>query len=218
MFGLISSFLSNRWLGVVLDGKPSQEYPVITKVYEGFILGPTLLLLYIYNLPDVICDIAFYNCDTILYSKWNQTSDLWQQLELVSELESDLQDTVDQGNMCLIDFNAGKTQLISFHWSNNNTGSIDEKMDGSAFEEKSSFKMMKQNISSKLSWGSYIISTAKTTSRKTGALIRYMKSLSPEVALYLYQSTICLYMEHNVVRSGLVSLVAIWNCQTSYKN
>ena len=45
--------------------------------------------------------------------------------------------------MCLIDFNAGKTQLISFHCSNNNTGSIDEKMDGSAFEEKSSFKMMK---------------------------------------------------------------------------
>ena len=59
-----------------MDGKPSQEYPVITKVYEGFILGPTLLLLYIYKLPDVICDIAFYNCDTILYSKWNQTSDL----------------------------------------------------------------------------------------------------------------------------------------------
>ena len=28
IFGLISSFLSNRWLRVVLEGKSSQEYPV----------------------------------------------------------------------------------------------------------------------------------------------------------------------------------------------
>ena len=28
IFGLISSFLSSRWLRVVLDGKSSQEYPV----------------------------------------------------------------------------------------------------------------------------------------------------------------------------------------------
>ena len=49
----------------------------------------------------------------ILLSKCDQVSDLWQQLELTSELESDLQDTVDDwGKMRLNDFNAGKTQLI----------------------------------------------------------------------------------------------------------
>ena len=45
-------------------------------------------------------------------------------------------------------------------------------------------------FSSKLDWGSYIISIAKTASKKIGALIRSMKFLSPEVALYLYKSTI----------------------------
>ena len=50
--------------------------------------------------------------DTTLYSKSDQTSDLWQQLELTSELESDLQDTVDLGRNWLIGFNAGKTQLV----------------------------------------------------------------------------------------------------------
>ena len=98
IFGLISSFLSNRQLQVVLDGISSEEYPVNAGVPQGSILGPTLFLLYINDLPDdVICNIAIYTDDTTLYSKCDQASDLWQQLELASELESDLPDTMDWG-------------------------------------------------------------------------------------------------------------------------
>ena len=71
----------------------------------------------------------------------------------------------------------GKTQLVSFDQSNN-TGAIDVKMDGSVLEEKSSFKMLGLTFSSKLDWGSYIISIAKTASKKIGGLIRSMKFLS----------------------------------------
>ena len=91
IFGLISSFLSNRRLRVVVDGKPSQEYPVNAGVQQVSIHGPALFLLYINDLPDdVICNIAIYADDTTLYCKCNHPSDLWQQLELASELESDL--------------------------------------------------------------------------------------------------------------------------------
>ena len=125
---------------MVLDGKSSKEYPVNAGVPQGSILGPTLFLLHINDLPDVICDTAISADDTTLYSKCDQASDLWQQLELAFELESDLQNIVDWGKKWLTDFNAGKTQLVSFDWSN--TGSVDVKMDGSALEEKSSFKTL----------------------------------------------------------------------------
>ena len=70
---------------------------------------------------------------------------------MASERESDLQDTVDWGKKWLVDFNAGKTQLVSFDQSNNN-GSIDVKMDGSVLDEKSSFKMLGLTFFSKLDY------------------------------------------------------------------
>ena len=56
--------------------------------------------------------------------------------------------------------------------------------------------MLGLTYSSKLDWGSYITSIAKTASKKIGALICSMKFLSPEVALYLYKSTIHPCMEY----------------------
>ena len=67
IFGIIFSFLINRRLRVVLNGKSSQEYPVNAGVPQGFILGPTFFLLYINDLPDdVICNIAIFSDDTTL--------------------------------------------------------------------------------------------------------------------------------------------------------
>ena len=119
---------------MVLDGESSQEYQV-NAIVQGSILGLLLSLLYINNVSDnVICNIAIYADDTTLYSKCDQTSDLWQQLEFASELESDLQDTVDWGRKWLVDSNAEKIQLDLSDQSNK-TGAIDLKMDGYVLEK-----------------------------------------------------------------------------------
>ena len=64
------------------------------------------------------------------------------------------------------------------------------------FLQKITLKMLELTFSSKLDWGSYIICIVKTASKKIGAFIRFMNFLSPEVALYLYKSTICPCMEY----------------------
>ena len=65
---------------MVLDEKPQDS-----------ILGLLLFLQYIDGIPDdVICDIAIYDDDTTLYFKCDRVYDLWQQLDLAHELESDL--------------------------------------------------------------------------------------------------------------------------------
>ena len=105
---------------------------------------------------------------------------------------------------------AGKTQLVSFD-RYNNAGSIDVKMDGSALEEKSSFKMLGLTFSSKLDWGCYFISIARTASKKIGALICSIKFLSPEV-LWISINLPYVHVWNTVVMSGMVPLVATWNC------
>ena len=91
---------------MVLDGKSSQNYPV----------QPILFLLYINDFSDdIIYNIAIYADDTALYSKCDQASDLWQQLELASELESDLRGGMEWGMKCLVDFMLEK--LNRFHLS-----------------------------------------------------------------------------------------------------
>ena len=82
--------LNNRRLQVVHYGKSSQEYPVNAGVPQGTIIGPKLSLLYINNLPIMLSVILLSMLMVLLYSKCDQASDLWQQLELASELESGL--------------------------------------------------------------------------------------------------------------------------------
>ena len=84
----IQQFYGNYWT----------LYTVNAGVHEGSILRPTFFLLYINNLPDdVLCNIAIFADDTTLYFKCDQASNLWQQLDLTSEFEFDLQETLWTG-------------------------------------------------------------------------------------------------------------------------
>ena len=94
---------------MVLDRKSSHEYPVNAGVSQGSIPGLTLFLL-------LVTFLMMLSMLMILLSTLSVIRLLICGLELASELKSDLQD-IDWDRKWLVDFNAGKTQLVSFDWS-----------------------------------------------------------------------------------------------------
>ena len=130
---------------------------------ESF-LGSTLFLLYINDLPDdVICNIAIYADDTTLYSNCDRHLICGNNLNWLLNLNL-IYETLWTG--------AGSGLLISMLekliWldQSNNTVTIAVKMDGSVIEEKSSFKMLWLNFSSKLNWAVKLFLLLKLPPRK----------------------------------------------------
>ena len=128
-----------------------------------FVKGSFLVLHFSYytSMTFLMLSVMLLSMRVILISTLSQIKHLicdnnqnWPlQLNLIYNI-------VDWGRKCLADFNAGKTQLVSFHWCNN-VGTTDVKMDGCVLNEKSSFKVFGLTFSSKLDWGSYIMTTVK---------------------------------------------------------
>ena len=144
-----------------------------------------------------------------LLSKCDQTSDLWQQLKLASELESDLWDTVDWGKKWLVNFNAGKAQLFLFDWSDN-TNAFDFKKDCSVLRENCLLKCW--SWLSVLNWiGALTLSLLIKLLQKNWSLNMLSEVPFFEVALYFYKSAICPCMEY-CCHLCLEPLVATWNC------
>ena len=172
------------------------EYQVNPGIPQASILGPTLFLLSINDFPyDVICDIAIYADDAISILSVIRHLICGSNLNWLLNLNLIYKTLWTGVRSGLLISMLEKTQLVSFDHSNNN-GSTDVKMGGSVLEEKSSLKLLELSFCPKLDWGSYVISVAKTASKKIGALIRSTTFFPPDVALYFYKCTIRPCMEY----------------------
>ena len=111
--GVIESFLSDRSLKVVINGQTSEAHKINAGVPQGSLLGPTLFLIFINDLPsEIVSSVNMYADDTTVYE---QTSKTYNDINLASDLYSDLKEVVKWGKTWLVTFNSSKTKLLSFH-------------------------------------------------------------------------------------------------------
>ena len=184
-----------RSLKVVLDGQSSPLFCINAGVPQGSVLGPTLFLVFINDLPDgMLSRIGIYADDITLYSSLGK-SGIFEKVESAGELERDLSDIVEWGNRWLVTFNATKTKLLSFN-RHRDPLLVPVKMSSIELHEETSFRLLGLTFTPTMDWKPYIQSIAKAASSKVGSLFIAQRFLSPESILYLYKSTIRPCMEY----------------------
>ena len=111
------------------------------KLMLEFLKGPSLVLHFSCCILMTFLMMLSVILLSMLMVLLSTVSGIRHQLELATELESDLRDNVDCDKTRLVDFNVGETQLVSFDRTNS-TGVIDVKMDESILGKKSYFKIL----------------------------------------------------------------------------
>ena len=196
LYNIIASFLRDRSMRVVIDGQSSDTHSLNAGVPQGSVLGPTLFLLFINDLPDQNLKslIDIFADDTTIYQS---AGPRYSHSQLASDLSHDLAKIVEWGDRWLITFNAAKTKLLSFHHHRTDHTFPSIQMNGLDLEEQTSFdRLLGLEFTSDLRWNKYITEVSKAVSKMIGSFYRSRKFLSNESILYLYKSQIRPKMEY----------------------
>ena len=166
---LISSFLSNRFISVVVDGATSASFPVSSGVPQGSVLSPILFLLFINDLHATASDVHSFADDSNLHKsssfQCQPSSNARSQsrLAMSSTINSDLQSISEWGTRNLVKFNTSKTQLLTISLSNRPTlSNYPIIFEDSKIPSLNSINILGLQISSSLSWSDHIVQIAKS--------------------------------------------------------
>ena len=107
VFNWIESFLSNRKQRVAVCGSYSNWTEVISGVPQGSVLGPTLFIIYVNDLPDHIQNfLGLFADDTKIYRPITSPTD-------INLLQQDLNSLLDWCGIWLLSLNFTKCKHMS---------------------------------------------------------------------------------------------------------
>ena len=195
---LLASFLKDRQMSVVLDGQKSSTKHINAGVPQGSILGPTLFLIYINDLPDGIASkLVMYADDTTLFNSTKRSKVSTQQRQqLCDVLNKDLQAISEWGSQWLVAFNSSKTQSVLHSRLKRDGVQPSLQMSTNTLQEEHTISLLGLTLRSDLSWKTYIQNISKKAAQRIGSLYRASRYLPPESIMYLYKATIRPLMEH----------------------
>ena len=171
--------MCNRPLKVVVNGQSSESIGINAGVPQGSLLGPTLFLIFINDLPKNTLKslVNIYADDTTVYGSTSETAD---DQSLAEHLSADLENVVEWGKTWLVSFNSRKTKLISFHHHHSDLSFHPVHMDSTVLNEAPCLeKLLGLKLTPDLKWNDYITSIAKEAAKMVGNLCRLRTFLTP---------------------------------------
>ena len=194
-----SSYLSNRYQKVALNGESSQRLPITCGVPQGSILGPLLFLLYINDMHLAMEHSTIYHFadDTnLLYSS--------KSLKILRKrLNKDLQLLYDWLCSNRLSLNAGKTEFIVFRPSRHKTSErLTLKLHQTKLFESAKIKYLGLILDNKLSWKFHIAELSKKLSRTVGLLYKVRHMCPTNVLRSLYYSLFNSHLSYGLVLWG----------------
>ena len=179
-------FLTNRYQRVQLRNGCSSWIKVKSGVPQGSILGPTLFLIYINDLPmNIESNIKLFADDTKLYSSISSPADCLK-------LQEDLDTLSEWSRNWLLSFNETKCVVLKIRKSLDFTYS----MNNIPLDEVDNQKDLGVYISDNLHPRYHIQEITKSASKRIGLIKRCFSNRSPDIISTLYKSIVRPVLEY----------------------
>ena len=189
------SYLTDRKQYVHVNNHDSIEYTLKYGVPQGSVLGPTLFLLYVNDLPEIskLADYIFFADDANLIFTGDTYESIRENVNTVLRL---IQNWVVKNGLKL---NLSKTKYMVF--TNKTKQNIDISFNGIQIEQSDRERFLGVIIDSGLNWSHHITLLATKVSRNAGILYR-LKGIIPDSTLKM--------IFHSFVQSHLNYCSSVW--------
>ena len=189
----VADFLSGRSQHVCVEGERSDNVPVTSGVPQGSVLGPTLFIYFINDMPDIVnCLVKVFADDTKAYAGVGSQ-------DKARELQINLDNLVSWTKDWQINFNKEKCKVV--HLGKNNC-KFAYKIDGSPLQVETVEKDLGVHVDDRLTFNTHITETVKKANKLVGMISHYISHKSSDVMIPLYKTLIRPILEYgNVVWS-----------------
>jgi hypothetical protein len=194
----LEDFLTNRQQRVVINNTQSKTELVTSGIPQGSVLGPTLFIIFINDLPEVCKSyVKIFADDTKIFNAIKSSDD-------ATILQEDINKLVDWSEKWQLPFNMSKSKIL--HYGRNNPEN--EYLIGETVIEKGvNEKDLGVLFDNTLKFTSHIAAITRKANSRLGMIKKNFANMRKEIILPLYKS---------LVRPILEYCSCVWNPALRY--